>query len=84
MRGPAQWAGHDAQSVRQFLDLGSELAQLAGQVANPIGFLVADVGDARDRGWSLGEECDGRQRLHGVADRVHVDRDSVQAGVRPP
>ena len=68
----------DRQAVVALVDVRAELAQLGRQRGDAVGFLVADVGDVADRRRPVGEQRDDGQRLHGVADRVHVDVDAVQ------
>ena len=51
-----QRAGRDPQPVGPLLDLGPELSQLDRQGVNPVGFLVANMGDAADRRRPIGEQ----------------------------
>ena len=62
----------------------AELAQFGRQGADAIGFLVANVRDAANPRRPLGEQGHRRQRLHRIADGVHVDVDSPQRARRPP
>ena len=57
----------------------AELPQLGGQGGDAVGLLVPDVGHAGDRGRPVGEQGHGGERLHRVADGVHVDLDARAA-----
>jgi len=77
--GAVERTGSDAHSVREFVDGGAQLAKFPRQITNSVGFLVSDVGDACDRRWTIGEQRDRAERLDGVADRIHVDRDAPES-----
>ena len=76
--GPVQSARRDSQPVGTLLDFRPKFPQFDRQGVNPVGLLMANMGDAADRGRAFGEPRHCRKRLHGIADGVHVDLDSVQ------
>ena len=58
------------------------LRSSTARARNAVGLLVANVGDVADRGRPIGEQGHGGQRLHRVADGVHVDFDAAQRPAR--
>ena len=76
--GLAKRCGRDRKPVGLLLHLRPQFAQLRRQCSDPIRLLVADVAHAGDPCRTLRKQGNGRQRLHRVADRVHVDLNAPQ------
>ena len=66
------------EDMLALLDRAPHRVELAGEVGDPVGFLVPDVGHVADRGRPLREQGDDGERRHRVADRVHVDVDAAR------
>ena len=72
----------DGQPIGLLHDRAAEPPQFAGQVADAVGLLIANVGDVADRGRPVCEKCHHRERRHCVADRIHVDIDAADRAAR--
>ena len=73
----SQLLGRDRETVGVFDHLDAKFSQLSCDGADSIGFLMPNVADVANCRRAFGEERDDGERLHRVADRVHVDIDAT-------
>ena len=59
-----------------------QFPQFGGQVADAIGFLVADMPHTANPRRTLGKQCHCREGLDGIADLIHLCVDSLRAADR--